>query len=323
MKMKVLNNIKGRLYRIRLIRDYYYDYRRYLKYSRYSKKKLNERMLLSKISTSLHVIEKGLSLKNPRPGFGKSVVDTLCHDLELYVKLNYDLSSVMFLSAVSSIINYVKFNKNNNFEVAYLNDFVTKYEGLITLDSVEHINDLNPDYFRNLNYEELAKSRYSIRQFSKEKIPMNLIENSIKIAQKSPSVCNRQSTRVYVINSESAKSAFLNLHNGSRGFGADADIFLLVANDLNVYDSTGERNQAYVDGGIFTMSLLHSLQYSGIASCTLNWATTGKKDMSLRKVLNIKDEHTIICVIACGMFDKNFKVAKSTRLDLKDVLHHR
>ena len=41
-------------------------------------------------------------------------------------------------------------------------------------------------------------SRYSVRQFAEEPVPLALIETAVRLAQKTPSVCNRQSGRVHL-----------------------------------------------------------------------------------------------------------------------------
>jgi hypothetical protein len=51
--------------------NYLYDFRRFIKYSLWNNKIGDEKTLQAKILLQTHIIEKGLSLKNPRPDYGK------------------------------------------------------------------------------------------------------------------------------------------------------------------------------------------------------------------------------------------------------------
>lgn len=318
---KLLLKIKEKMYRLRLFWNVMYDFKRYFKFSRYAKKRLNQDQLLAKIIAEHHVIEKGLSFKNTRPGFGQKNVKALYNDLKKYLSYGYDSKHVMFISSVNSIRNYIIFNKNNNINVEFLSDFNKEFLQFPVTKSLIEYHDYTKKSFKNYNYKDLATSRVSVRNFSEKKIPNKILVDSVSIAQKSPSVCNRQSSRVYIIKSIEMKRKFLSIHNGSRGFGFDASCFIVVCSDLSIFDSTGERNQSFIDGGIFTMSLLHSLQYNDIATCTLNWSTTRKKDIELRNALGIKESYNIIAIIACGGYMNNFSVAKSIRRKSEEIIH--
>jgi nitroreductase len=295
--------------------DYIYDYKRFKKYSTSTVKYENYQKLISKIVMHYHVIEKGLTLKKPRLGFGKEKIEILISLIDKYIEKEYPLKDTNFLSAISVLNDYVKYHKEHLFDINDLENKLKKY--------LTYFNDLGgrleisrSDIMVNItsNFDDFSKSRHSVRNFSSDKVEIESIYKAIEIAQKSPSVCNRQTSKVYIIQDNNKKEAIVNLQNGNRGFGEFADKYLVVTSDLNKFWQIGERNQSFIDGGIFSMSLLYGLHYMGLACCTLNWAVSKNKDKKLKKVLNIPDNENIILIIAVGHYPEKLVVCKSNRL---------
>ena len=94
---------------------------------------------------------------------------------------------------------------------------------------------------------------------------------------------------------------------------------LIVTSDLEDLIGVAERNDAYINGGLFLMNLCYSLHWQEIAHCILNWSRTPEDDLSLRKILPIKDSETVIAVLACGEAPLEFDVASSPRKDIAAV----
>ena len=67
----------------------------------------------------------------------------------------------------------------------------------------------------------------------------------------------------------------------------------------------------YVDGGIFTMNLLYSLQYYNISACTLNTSLFPKDDKLLKQLLVTDD--AFIAIIAIGDCPNLVPIARSNR----------
>ena len=81
-----------------------------------------------------------------------------------------------------------------------------------------------------------------------------------------------------------------------------------------------ERNQSFIDGGFFGMSLVYALHYLGLGTCCLHWSVNYKKDNKLRKLVKIKDSENILFMILVGHLPTKLKVAKSERIDLNDIM---
>jgi nitroreductase len=110
------------------------------------------------------------------------------------------------------------------------------------------------------------------------------------------------------------------LQNGNRGFGNQIKTLLLVTSDLGQFVSVGKRNQCWVDGGMFAMSLLYALHSLGVATCCLNWSVRRAVDHQMKRLIHLPDAEVIIMLIAVGHYPPHFHVTRSPRKPLRDIL---
>ncbi len=92
----------------------------------------------------------------------------------------------------------------------------------------------------------------------------------------------------------------LPLQGGNVGFGHLIKKLLIITADLCAFDGTHERNQGFIDGGMFAMSLLYSIQFHGLGACALNWARALETDLALRSEINIRESNVILMMIGVG-----------------------
>ena len=307
---------------IKASRSYLYDLFKYLKHSKvvYS---LNDKVKLqSSILLYTHVIEKGLSFKEIKPGFGKNTVHSLIDLLKDYKSKNYSLSDPVFLTGISSLSEYVEYHRNVDINLDKLKSdlsilCITDKDipgGTINLKK-EEIHSA-----ARKNFLELMNSRYSIRNYDNTPVEVSKIINAVKIAQKAPSSCNRQCSRVHIIEDKSCQKEVLKLQTGNRGFGNLIDKLLIITSDVRVFHGIHERNSGYIDGGIFTGCLVNALHFEGLGSCVLNWSVFPNKDKEIRRITKITDSEIIICIIAVGNIPEQFKVTKSVRYNTEDIV---
>jgi len=303
---------------------YLYDFRRYARYSNTVHPEDNPQKLEARITAHYHVIEKGLSLKEIKPGFGQAVVNDLLHLLNFYVSKNYSTDNVQFISAIGALEDYIQFNKSVNADVSDVEEIVIKLKARISGDTkiggIIEINKIDILKLSKSDFEQFVTGRHSIRNFTDETVDMSLINKAVKIASRTPSVCNRQSWKVYAVNEREKIDRLLSIQTGNRGFGHTVNMLLLVTSDLNYFDGAGERNEAFVDGGLFSMSLLYALYNVGLGAVSLNWAVAKNKDKQLRRLINIKKSENVIMYIAVGHFPDKIKVPYSTRKEPEDII---
>ena len=302
--------------------NYRNDMKRYTKYSFELSRNRSKRHMETNLIFFYHKIEKGLSLPHPRVGFGKKVVNHLISLLKDYhVKYGWDTTAQVSLN---TLFSYYEFNKKNGLDLeglfTQIEDLNNKYKqyselafGGITRVSKKNIENCS------MNFKDFALSRYSLRNFSPGEIPNSVIKEAVKIAQKAPSVCNRQSSKVYVYEGESKRNVLAH-QNGNAGFGNDADKVLIVTVELRDFRGPKERNQAYIDGGLFSMSLIYAMHSLGVGTCALNLSLNHKDELKLLTEAEIPHSEIAIMMIAIGKIPEHFYVADSARRDLEDVL---
>ena len=262
-----------------------------------------------------HVIEKGMSISNPRKGFGQSKVKKLIDRLDKYVSLfgmndflNYPLSTIK---------NYIHYTKNNSVEI---DEIEMSYQKLISKinnyelnieSGVKLINKKEICNTTNFNFAEFAKSRHSIRMFSDETPSKEKIIKALEIAQLTPSACNRQAWHTYVFEGEKC-TELINQQGGANGFEDEIQTAILITADMNAF-LYYEPYQAYIDGGMYSMSLIYALHSLNLATIPLSTGFSFNKTRKIKEKFNISPNEVLIVIIGVGEMLDNFNVAISTR----------
>tara|TARA_A100001035_G_scaffold274176_1_gene265736 strand:- start:677 stop:1741 length:1065 start_codon:yes stop_codon:yes gene_type:complete len=292
-------------------------------------KKMDEDELKAFITFYYHKVEKGLSIEKVKPNFGarSKVICTVLEITEYYLN-KFGSDDPLMISVYQSIKDYYLWHKDRNIEIEEnsVNEFLKKneyfelkkndpkYGGSILLKKKDTFAKIKN------SYEDFFSTRRSVRMFSKDPLDNNLIIKCIDNALiGTPSICNRNINKVYVIEEYSKRKQILALQNGNSGFGLQAPKLLVVTSKLNCYFSPTERREPYIAGGMFSMSLVYALHASSIACCCLNWDVLPEKDIRLKNILKIKHE-TIIMLILVGHYKNEYKVAVSKKQPLKKIV---
>lgn len=254
-----------------LATNYIYDFKRFLKWSGVHHRFKTQTHLRAMITMDYHRIEKGLSLKEPRVGFGQEVIQRLLSNLSEY-KEKHGIDETCQI-ALNSMFTYYQFNVDSGHKneplyekITELKDFINTNEITTKEGGVKKVTRNSILESSQIDFRAFCQSRYSIRHFMSNEVDINLIVQAVEIAQKTPSVCNRQSSKVYVFSSDEDKRKVLSYQNGNRGFGEQASKVLIVTSDLENFVSIGERNQCWIDGGMYAMSLVYALHSLGLGT---------------------------------------------------------
>ncbi|WP_186424458.1 nitroreductase family protein [Pannonibacter sp. I15F10I1] len=275
------------------------------------------------ITMQYHTIEKGLALKQPRPGFGIVVVERLADALHDRIVKKLEWTSACS-NGLSALIAYQKFNDDSGVE---RNQSIERTIEAAQDRNIEAKEDATKIVHRqdildctNFDAEEFFWSRHSVRQFESGGLDMQRFLEALDLGRSAPSVCNRQTARVrYVIN-QGGNLGFLELQNGNRGFGSTAQAILIITSELSNFVDPAERYQGWIDGGMFAMTTLLGLHAKGFGACCLNWSQTHTADLELRKRLKLPPTETVIMLIAVGNMPNEFPVAQSSRLPANDII---
>jgi nitroreductase len=304
--------------------EYYKDYMRFVRNSAIFAFIIgNEEKILGNIIADYHVIEKGLTMPEPRLGFGKVKIIKLAKHCEDFIK-KYGYSNKQLRQAIVVLQEYRLYHKDKNFELeSSLLDRIKALEGKIgNLIPSKQGRVTAEEYFkyRKDSFDKYAISRRSVRNYSDEDIPREALVNAVKIATTAPSSCNRQASRVYIYEDKEQIKEILEVQGANRGFGHLANKLVIVTAELGYSHGVYERNMPYVDGGIFAMNLLNGLHFNEIIACPLNCYFSVWKDKKLRKLCGIKKSEVFIVMISCGKAHDEFEIAQSYRYPVEEFI---
>lgn len=273
-----------------------------------------------------HAIEKGLLFKNMKPGFAEYRIKNLHKNLNKdVVKSNIALSQINV--AFQIMCEYYELHQKIKFDISeyftleqyefYKVSLKQSYSNIFK-GAVDYQKD---DFYQNnqQNFETFSQSRKSIRNFTGEKIDISIIMKAVKLSLNAPSVCNRQSSKVYLLENKQLIDEVLTIQGGMSGFTKNVHQLLILTTNRNYFYSIGERNQMFIDGGLFLMNLLYSLHYYKIANCPANWGKTIEEEKLLEKYIKISESEKIICMIPIGVAEENFRVALSRRREVSEI----
>ncbi len=294
---------------------YKYDYKRFIEYS--STYNETPAVLAARLRVLIHTIEKGLSLPQVKKNFGHEKILEIIRLYEAYKisPCKEDLSVIELAEGL--LAAYIAHCTACGDDIAFIPE---KYRNLGKNHNNAGTICVSGGKKLGLDFKEFAVARHSSRQFKDETVDDAIIEQVVELAQTAPSACNRQSVRIFAITNKEKIQRVVRLHGGMRGFSLPSVIFV-VASDLSAYLNEGERDTPFVDGGIFLMNMLYSLEYYNLASCPIIWSSEPTNDTILYDIADIPKSFEIVGLIAAGVIPEDgFKAAYSKRKPVADVL---
>jgi nitroreductase len=313
------NSIFQFLKYIRKVQSLKNNYRNdYLLYRRHSSvfKKDNFGKKESEITLIYHSIEKGLLHKTIRYRFAKEKIIKLIKCLEAKVVLENDFRT-QIQAAYVNLVNYYNVHKENKIDISsyfpeekyiiFRNRLKESHDSCIKHSDFSYFSQVKNDF------EVFSNSRCSVRSYTGELIDERTFQLVVNLANNAPSVCNRQPTKVHLIQNRELISKIFDIQGGLKGYTNSLKQMIVLTSDRNYFYSVGERNQLYVDGGIYLMNLLYALHYYQIAACPAHWGMPSQADLEMRKLLGFSESHQIICLIAVGIPPREFSTTLSLR----------
>lgn len=238
-----------------------------------------------------HTLEKGMSLRSPREGFGKEKALRLEADLKKYEEL---------------------FGPAPDYPRSVLADYYADHsKGTVELRA-EDVNAAAAG-----NFESLLRSRHSVRYFTNQEVDDALLVKALELAALSPSACNRQAWKTHIYKGADVQR-LLQWQGGSRGFESEPTVAVLVSSDLRGFLSY-EVHQAWVDGGMYAMNLVNALHSLGLGTIPLSTGFDFKKLRNLRQEFDIPESEVPVLIIGAGHLEDAFRVARSERKDISQT----
>jgi nitroreductase len=172
-------------------------------------------------------------------------------------------------------------------------------------------------------YEKIVKRR-TVRKYTRESVPKDVLEKCVDAARLSPSGMNRQPLKYIIVNDEELLAKVFSATSWA-GYLPDYQpseeemprAYIIVLLDKEIRKSCGH------DAGIAVMSISMVAYEEGLGSCILGAIERAK----LRRVLKIPDDLEIVLAVALGYPAENPIVDKVKNGDIKywldnnNVLH--
>lgn len=266
-----------------------------------------------------HVIEKGMSMRNPRKGFGQQKVSELLKRLQKYYALYGDKDLDFLKYPLATIKKYIEYTEANGVKIESIkNEYknIASHFDASEIRSHAGIQEVTKEFIFstcNSNFKSLLNSRHSIRYFSDKPVDRKIIVEALELAQRTPSACNRQGWKTHVFQGDKSVE-LMKWQGGCHGFEEELKNSILVTANLKAFLSY-EVHQAYVDGGLYAMNLINAIHSLGLGCIPLSCGFEYEKLQGL-SAFGIPENEVPIVIVAFGNLPDKFKVAVSTRKDI-------
>lgn len=251
----------------------------------------------AQLTRDYHRIEKGLALGAPKRPFGAAVAERI--DALLPAAQSESPDAYYVAAATSARAALTAWNEEGSVDSTVAPRLADDGRGCD-----------EPEVF--------FTSRHSVRDFESGAVDPSIVAEAIRLATFSPSVCNRQPWKVRVFEGADVPR-ILRYQNGNRGFRENVPMLAVVSVELAHFSGAGERNQAWIEGGIFSSSLVWAMHGLGLDSCMLNLSITNSAADALREAAGIPASEVPIMMIAFGRGADGHRVARSPRRELDEV----
>lgn len=318
MRMRVLQRMKY------YIHDISITYRA----MNWSKSGLGYTAITSQLLFNYHKLEKGLVMPGKKRLFG---IDPAIKTMEL-LKLWESTEAValndgIYRGAIGTLQSYrdrltTHQLDPNDLILSRVEIFLTSREVIETgfTPKPQVLLDFrvqNPDIF-----SRLMNARRSVRNYKDTLVSKTIIDSVVDTARLTPSACNRQPCSVTILTQKIEKDRLLKLQNGNAGFGHLAPHVAVITADSSCFFDASERNQPFIDGGMFSMSFILALKANNVDSCCLNWCVSPATDNEAHILLDIPKSKRIIMLVAFGYAPENILVPRSPRRDIENILSY-
>jgi len=270
-----------------------------------------------------HKLEKGLCMPNIKEVFGYDAARETLDIMAAWENGAFSKQDPVYQGAIETLRAYrLKIESLPDSQIgalrAEIDLLLSKYEANADLATPICMPGLPDDSLEH--FDLLVNARRSVRNFSQRKVAINRVLNAVRLAQLAPSACNRQPCKVHFYDDPEKIKNLLALQNGNKGFGQTIPGLIVLTADSHGFFDASERNEPYIDGGLFAMTLILALAADGIASCCLNWCVGPDEDRLAHKIGALPEREKIIMYIGIGYAGPGSVVPRSPRRDADAIL---
>lgn len=286
----------------------------------------------TELRRNIHRLEKGISMQPRRPVFA---LDYLEETLDFYEKA---VASACHAGSGTSQ------TATDTDELTWAHDVLTDYFAIVssenpvvaaawrrfeaTRPAFDPAATTQKPYPRRegasstVSYDELltlSMQRRSVRWFTSQAVPRELIDKAMLVARQSPTACNRLPYTYRFFDEPSLVKKIAGIPFGSAGYSHQIPTVAVVTGRLNHYFSPRDRHVIYVDSSLSAMGFMYALETLGLSSSVINWPDFEPLEAKMQKALNLDYDERVIMLIAIGYADPEGLIPYSQKKSL-DIL---
>ena len=271
---------------------------------------------------NVHRLEKGLTMKPPRPIFGLDKIGETVHayDACLDQLRTGDEKLRTSLTWAKNILNAyfervadhpVVRAARESFEAAN-----AKAELDMSVSRVPYQRNFDIDLPSIEQIENLARFRRSVRWFSDKQVPRAALDRAMRVALEAPSACNRQPFRWEIFDAHELVQEVGAVPKGTPGWLHQIPVFAVIIGKFDAFRFERDRHIPYIDGCLAAMNFINALEVQGISSCCVNFPDFADTEKRMAQVLKLQPWERAVMCLAIGYPDKNERVAYSQKVPL-------
>lgn len=275
-----------------------------------------------RLRRNVHRIEKGLISRPRRANFATSYIGTTIDTLDAYLATAEDPDEDPLAVWASGVLTeYFAVNEPHPVVDAAGEHF----KGLHT--AAEPMNGHSTPYVRPLGeppvgfpqFFDLSNRRRSVRWYTDEAVPREMVDQAIEAAAQAPSACNRQPFAFRVFDDPDLATEIALVPGGAGGFAAGLTGVIVLVGDLSAFASERDRHLIYIDSSLAAMAFMLAAEAHGFSTCPLNWPDVPGSERALRRLIKLEPYERPIMLIAYGYPDPNAPVASSMKRPLSEL----
>jgi nitroreductase len=274
-----------------------------------------------------HALEKGMCFVNKRQNWGGAKADSLIKLLKKYTALEGTSPEVItFSTNVLRAYTEDPYSSKDPKLAEEIQKTLEKHREYLK-DNVSGVKEITtPPAFHKEEIETFFASRSSVRFFSDSPVTVSEIQEAVNFATYTPTACNRQSSRVYAFRDKETIQKILDLQLGDQGWCNNADTLFIITGIASYFGGVYERNQVYIDGGLFAMNFVYGLHLQHIASCYKMFVREPSIMKKLTGICDIPQNEIPIILVLAGHYPdypvrgpKSHRFHVPTKLDGKEI----
>jgi nitroreductase len=166
---------------------------------------------------------------------------------------------------------------------------------------------------------EAIKNRRSIRQFTNQTVPEEMVNQLVEAARMTPTAGNAQSYRLVIVQQAEQKQRLSNAAYGQKQLQTASIVFVVCADLKRAQEAYGDRGRSLYciqDTAAVTQNILLAAYGLGLGTC---WIGAFKED-EVKKVVNAPEDMRPVAMIPVGYPAES--PASRPRRAVSEFVHH-